>query len=146
MSDEVTDVDVLSWGYLTGRPTATATVDGLAVASLLVFAGMFVVLSILALRPRSWGLRRRIGRDRFRRWLATGLWLSSLGLILLILRFLQIDPLTLARPIWLVVILVAVACWIGWLAVMLMGDLPAAQAEPALSRASRRPRKGGSYR
>jgi hypothetical protein len=139
-------MDLLSWDSLTSRPASTASIDGLAVVSLVVFAGMFGVLSLLALRPRTWGLRRRIGRHRFGRWLSTGLWLSSLGLILLILRLLRIDPLTLARPIWLVAILVGVAFWIGWLAVTLGSEPALAEATPARSQAYRRPRKGGNYR
>ena len=138
-------MDWLSWDSLTARPASGAVVDGLAAVSLAIFTGMFVVLSLLALRPRLWGLRRRVGRDQFGRWLSAGLWLSSLGLILLILRFLQIDPLTLSRPVWLVAILIGVAIWAGWLAVLL-GSAPVHPEIAPSHRVARRPKKGGSYR
>lgn len=138
-------MDWLSWGSLTARPASGAVVDGLAIVSLAIFAATFVVLSLLALRTRLWGLRRRVGRHRFGRWLSAGLWLSSLGLILLIVRFLQIDPLTLSRPVWLLAILIGVAIWVGSLAVL----LASAPAQPEIApshRVARRPKKGGNYR
>ena len=136
-------MDTFSWDHLTATPSTTQVLDALSTTSLIVFAAMFLVVSVLALWPRRWGLRRRIGRDRYGRWLSVGLWLSSLGLIFLILRFLQIDPLTFARPVWLLVVLAGIAAWLVWLAVMLSVPAP---AESYPRQIARRPRKGGSYR
>ncbi|MGC4191569.1 MAG: hypothetical protein QM589_10450 [Thermomicrobiales bacterium] len=139
-------MDALSWDSLTTRPSNGELIDGLSIVSLVVFGCVFVVVSALAIWPRLWGLRRQLGRTRFGRLLSTGLWLSSLGLIFLILRFLQIDPITLARPIWLVVVMIGVAVWIGWFTVMLMFAREPAPVETAAVPVYRRPRRGGSYR
>lgn len=137
-------VNTLSWGHLTTRPASTEVLDGMVIASLAVFGVMFVAVSAMVLWPRAWGLRGRLGRERYGRWLSAGLWLASLGLIFLIIRLLRIDPLTFARPIWLVVILAGIAGWIGWLMAML-----ASTPVPVNERSApvyRRPKKGGSYR
>ncbi|MGC4108620.1 MAG: hypothetical protein QM753_20025 [Thermomicrobiales bacterium] len=139
-------MDVLSWSHLTSRPPDDALIDGLSAVSLILFAAVFVMVSALALWPRFWGLRRCLGRNRYSRWLSAGLWLSSLGLIALILRFLRLDPITLGRPIWLVVVIVGVAFWIGWLVMMLAGEPAPMTPSGKYPSNHRRPRKGGAYR
>lgn len=137
-------VDAFSWHTLTSRPADAGSLDALGGASLVVFAFVFLGVSALMLWPRRFGLRRRLGRDATARWLVAGLWLSSLGLIFLILRLLRIDPITLGRPIWLAVVLLGIACWLLWLIVALAHATDAVEERP--NQVYRRPKKGGSYR
>lgn len=137
-------MDALSWQTLTSQPADEGSLDAFGLVSLIVFALVFVGVSALMLWPRRFGLRRRLGRDATARWLVAGLWLSSLGLIFLILRLLRIDPITLARPIWLVIVLLGIACWLLWLIVALARATDAVVERP--TQVYRRPKRGGSYR
>lgn len=133
----------LSWESLTTRPASTNLLDGLAVGSLVVFTITFLAIAALAIWPRRWRLHRHLGRIRYGRWLSIGAWLASFGLLFLIIRFIELDPFTLGRPIWLVVTMLGILTWLGWLFWMLQGEPARVESTAAHTR---RPRKGGSYR
>jgi hypothetical protein len=136
-------VDTFSWESLTNRPASTEALDGFSAGSLIAFAILFLATAALAIWPRRWRLYRHLGRMRYGRWLTTGAWIAALGLIFLIMRFIQVDPFTLGRPIWLVLSWVAILAWLVWLLWMLRGVPARAESTTPLAR---RPRKGGQYR
>ena len=93
--------------WLTTRPTGDDVLDTFAVVSLVVFTLVLVVAGFYNARPWAAPLGDSFSKHFVRRATSMLGWPAGLGLFFLIIRFLQIDPATFGRPIWIVLSLIA---------------------------------------
>jgi len=115
-------------GALFSPPPPEDVVGPIWLIYLVVFAAGFVLsvaaegeaLSLVVAHP---AVRRVVAR--YARPAAV---LFGVGLVLFGVRVLQIDPLRLAAPIWLVLCLVAVVAYLAWARERLRREIPAAIA------------------
>ena len=88
------------WNTLTSVPEAGDVFNVFAVVSMVIFGVVFLASAIYSARPWTPPLGDVYSR-RFIRRSATMLgWVAGVGLFFLIIRLLQINPITLGLPIW----------------------------------------------
>lgn len=92
--------DLLSWDFLTSAPPEADVLSSAAILFAIVFAGGFLLSSIISYRPRlaiKYFRKRRVSR-------AGGIlmWVFGIGLFFFLIRLMQINPITLGNRIWMV--------------------------------------------
>jgi len=121
--------DLLSWNFLTSAPPKTDVLSNAAILFAIVFAGGFLLSSIVAYRPRTPFVARYFRRKQVSRAASISMWVFGAGLFFFLIRLMQIDPITLGNRIWMVllsVIALVLIVWIlvGWVSAMRRGPLP----------------------
>ncbi len=97
------------WIWLNTAPTADQVLDPFAVVYLVIFGAGFVASAYLngpAAAPLS---PNAFHREGIVHWSHVGLWIFGPGLFFFGVRALQINPLSMGEPIWLVSSIVAAA-------------------------------------
>jgi hypothetical protein len=95
------------WSALTSVPESGDVINMFAVVSMLIFGLVFLLAAVFSARPWTPPLGEMYSR-RFIRRSATILgWIAGIGLFFLVIRLLQINPLTLGLPIWTMLTLIA---------------------------------------
>jgi hypothetical protein len=97
------------WTWLNTPPTVEQVLDPFAVVYLLVFGVGFVASAYLN-GPHAAPLAgNAIQREGIVHWSFVGLWIFGPGLFFFGVRALQINPLSMGEPIWLVASVIAAA-------------------------------------
>ncbi len=102
--------------WLFARPTPEEANHWLAILSLIVFAIGTIACIILATRPDAPPFNSRYTQAFVSKACIYVGWACGLGLFFGILRFLQIDPATLGRGIWILLSWIALIVVVVWLA------------------------------
>lgn len=96
------------WNTLTSVPEAGDVFNVFAVVSMVVFGVVFLASAVYSARPWTPPLGNVYSR-RFIRHSATILgWVAGIGLFFLLIRLLQINPITFGLPIWTLITLVVI--------------------------------------
>jgi hypothetical protein len=90
------------WTWLNTPPTTDRVLEPFAVAYLIVFAAGFVVSAYVNGPDAASLATNRVQRAGMVHWSNVGLWIFGPGLVFFGVRVLQINPLSIGEPIWLV--------------------------------------------
>ena len=127
------------WNDLTSVPDPG---EVLSIPSLIVaflFALVFILAAFYSARPRARPLGERYSRKFIRQSSTLLGWVSGFGLFLVIIRYLQINPLSLGLPIWTLLALLALFAAITMVAIRAPKDEEARRRNKAAHRPTRRP-------
>ncbi len=105
------------WDYLNSAPASADVLDAFAIVYAVVFLGGFVGAAYLNSRPWTKPFGSMFRRKAVRKATGIAMWVFGVGLFFFLIRLLQIDPLTLGRPIWMWLSVLAVVVMIAWIAV-----------------------------
>lgn len=144
--------DLLSWNYLTSAPATADTLSNLAILYAIVFAGGFLISSIISYRPRTPFVAKYFRRREVAQATSVAMWIFGLGLFFFIIRILQVNPISFGNRFWMVlmaVLAIGLGLWvlIAFARAMRRGPLP--KAKPTHSPSgyhaapTRRPAKRG---
>ena len=104
------------WSALTSVPDGNDVINTFSIVSMLVFGLVFLLSAVYSARPWTPPLGEMQSR-RFVRRSATLLgWISGIGLFFLLIRLLQINPISFGFPIWTLITmfaLVAALIYVG---------------------------------
>jgi hypothetical protein len=110
------------WNALTSVPEAGDVIDVFAVVSMAIFGLVFLLSAIYSARPWTPPLGDAYSR-RFIRRSATLLgWISGIGLFFLLIRLLQINPISLGLPIWTLLTLIALVAALIFIGIQSVRD------------------------
>lgn len=90
------------WTWLNTPPALPDVLDPFAIAYAAVFTLGFLAAAYLAGPAGSTLARDTHHADAIHHWSTVGLWLFGPGLFFLVIRLLQINPLSFGEPIWLI--------------------------------------------
>ena len=96
------------WTWLGTPPAKTDVLDLFGALCLLLFSSGFVLSAYISGPGADRVARDPIQVAGIRYWATIGLWVFGAGLFFLGVRLLQINPLSLGVPIWLIVCILAV--------------------------------------
>lgn len=127
------------WNELTSPPDAGEVLSFYSVAVSFIFAVVFVASGFYSARPGAKPFGERYSRRFIRRSASLLGWISGVGLFLLLIRYLQINPLGLGLPIWTLLVLIALVAAIVVIVVRAASDREIRRRNQAGHRRSRRP-------
>lgn len=102
--------------WLFARPTPEEANHWLAILSLVIFAIGTIGCIILTTRPDAPPFKSRYTQAFVSKVCISVGWTCGVGLFFGIIRFLQIDPVTLGRGIWILLSWIALIVVVAWLA------------------------------
>jgi amino acid transporter len=105
--------DLLSWDYLTSAPPEADVLSSAAILFAIVFAGGFLLSSIISYRPRL--VSKYFRKRRVSRAAGISMWVFGIGLFFFLIRLMQINPITFGNRIWMVLMAIIVFTLIVWL-------------------------------
>jgi hypothetical protein len=127
------------WNDLTSVPDAGEVLSIPSLAVAFVFALVFILAAFYSARPRAKLLSERYSRRFIQRSSTLLGWISGVGLFLVIIRFLQINPLSLGLPIWTLLTFLGLLVAIIMVAIRAPSDEAARRRNQAAHRRTRRP-------
>lgn len=107
--------DLFSWDYLTSAPATADALNNLAIFYAILFAGGFLISSIVSYHPRTPFVAKYFRRRQVTRTANIAMWIFGLGLFFFIIRILQINPLTVGNRLWMIlmaVLAIALGVWV----------------------------------
>ncbi|HWV25542.1 MAG TPA: hypothetical protein VNZ58_15265 [Thermomicrobiales bacterium] len=105
------------WDTLTSVPDSGDVLNAFAVLSLVVFGAIFLAAGVFSARPKTPPLGELYSRRFIKQSTAILGWASGIGLFFLLIRLLQIDPISFGRPIWIAfswILLIASMAYVGF--------------------------------
>ena len=102
------------WDVLTTAPSSGDILQPFAVIYALVFLGGFVLACYLYYRPWTPPIGRLYRRTWVIKAMNLAMWICGIGSFFFLIRLLQIDPLTLGRPIWMWLSVIALVALLAW--------------------------------
>ncbi|HEV2072527.1 MAG TPA: hypothetical protein VGR29_02700 [Thermomicrobiales bacterium] len=127
------------WNDLTSVPDSGEVLNIPSLAAASVFALVFIIAAFYSARPRAKPLGERYSRRFIQRASTLLGWISGFGLFLIIIRYLQINPLSLGLPIWTLLTVLGLLLAIIMVAIRAPSDEEARRRNRATHRRTRRP-------
>lgn len=90
------------WTTLTSVPEPGEVLNAFAIVSLIVFGAIFLAAAVYSARPGTPPFGADYSRPFIKRATAVLGWASGIGLFFLIIRLLQINPLSFGTTLWVV--------------------------------------------
>ena len=104
-----------SWDYLTTVPGPNEVFGPFSVTFLIVFTiGFLVSLVVYNGWAKRW-FHDPVLHRMAKRWAGMGLILFTIGLLLFLIRWLQIDPFSLGMRLWMWLAWVGLIAWLGYI-------------------------------
>lgn len=123
------------WNELTSVPDSNEVLGPWSIAALVLFSLVFIAAGFFSARPWARPLGEHYSRRFVERWTRILGWISGVGLFLVIIRYLQINPVGLGLPIWTVMTLAA----LGMAIIVMTLTSAADRAARRLHKAGHRP-------
>lgn len=104
------------WGNLTSVPDSGDVLNTFTIVSLIVFSVVFLAAGVLSARPGTPPIGTHYSRRFIKRATAILGWAAGIGLFFLLIRLLQINPISFGTPLWIVLswlLLIGAAAYVG---------------------------------